>query len=97
MVESIFLGFRGIALFADAVYECSDTVDFLLCLAAAVVIQDLVSVRVLSVYSCVWIDPCSVQDSLISKNAISPSVMLLMVSKTFSRLCVFIMDNVSST
>ena len=45
-------------------------------------------------YTCVSTDPCLVVDSLISKNAISPSVMLLMVSKTFSMLCVFIMENV---
>ena len=50
-------------------------------------------------YTCVSIDPYSVLDSLISKNAISPffsfsivnmmpSVVLLMVSKTFFIWCV---------
>ena len=75
----------------------------MLCRAVAVVIPDLVCVRVLSVYltTCVSIDLCWVLDSLISKNATSPffsffrenmipSVVLLMVSKT-CMWCVFIM------
>jgi len=64
-------------------------------------------VCVFFLYTCVWIEPCSVLDSLISKNAISPffsfsivnmipSVVLLMVSKTFFIWSVFIMENVSS-
>ena len=58
-------------------------------------------------YTCVSIDPCSVLDSLISKNTISPFFsfsivnmipsVVLMVSKTFVIWCVFIMENVSST
>ena len=49
MVEFIFLGYSGIAMCVDKVYESS---DFLSCLVVAVVIQDLVSVRVLLVYLC---------------------------------------------
>ena len=46
MVEFIFLGFSGIAICVDAVYECSDTADFVFSRV------DLVRVRVLSVYLC---------------------------------------------
>ena len=52
VVEFIFLGFRGVAMCVDAVYECSDATDFVLSRVVAVVIQDSVGVRVLSVYLC---------------------------------------------
>ena len=54
MVEFTFLGFSGIAMCLDAVYECSDDAGFVLCQVVAAEIQDLVSVYVFFLFLLVF-------------------------------------------
>ena len=49
-----FSWFHGIAMCVDAVYECSDATDFVLCRVVAVAIQDLVVVMFYDMHIKLW-------------------------------------------